>query len=103
MKTFLATDDVLEAIDEVIEALQVEPDERAAFGEAAQKFLGVMAEWSVKHDRTDWPPLSTLVALEHELLSNAAEADDEWIHRAAAVKTVRDHIIWTRAERASMN
>jgi hypothetical protein len=60
-------------------------------------------EWSVEHDRQDWPPLSTLVALELELVGNATEDDDEWIDRAAAVKTVRDYYTQARAERAKLN
>ena len=39
MNTYLATDDVLDAIDALIEALQLEPDERAAFAEARPTLL----------------------------------------------------------------
>ena len=64
MKTYLATDDVLDAIDALIEALQVEPDERVAFAEASNHFLTAMAKWTEENERQDWPPLATLVALE---------------------------------------
>lgn len=102
MKTYLATDDVVNAVDAVIEALHVEPDERVAFGEASQDFLNVMQQWSIENDRQDWPPLSTLVALETELLDfgNASDLD---IDRAAAVSTVRDYLVQAKADQAKLN
>jgi hypothetical protein len=101
MKTYLATDDVIEAVDDVVDACQVKPDERAAFAEAGRHFVRVMREWSIENERQDWPALAVLVALEQELVGNAIE-DDEWIC-AAAVRTVRDYYTQARAEKAKMN
>jgi hypothetical protein len=103
MKTYLATDDVIEAVDDVVDACQVKPDERAAFAEAGRHFVRVMREWSIENERQDWPALAVLVALEQELVGNAIEDDDEWINRAAAVRTVRDYYTQARAEKAKMN
>ncbi len=50
-------------------------------------FLSVMEKWSTDHQREDWPPLATLVALETELLGNVTDLD---VARAAGVKTVRE-------------
>ena len=101
--TDLITDDIIDAIDNMIAALQVEPDERAAFAQASRAFIGVMAGWSAAHDRADWPPVATLVALEQELLARATEPDDAWIDRTAAVRTLRDTIAWARGEQARLN
>jgi hypothetical protein len=49
------------------------------------------------------PALAVLVALEQEMVGNAIEDDDEWINRAAAVRTVRDYYTQARAEKAKMN
>ncbi len=76
MNEFLATSDVVESIDDIIEALHVEPDERLAFAEAADYFVGVMAARvdEMGDPITHWPPLATLCVLEVELLDDEVTA-----------------------------
>lgn len=103
MNTFLATAPVIEAVDNIIDACHVEPDERLAVAEAIDEFVEAMVIQveEIGEPATSWPPLSTMMALEVEVLD---EPDDELaVDRAAAVKLVRDTLVARRAWRASQN
>lgn len=69
----------------------------------APKLHGLTPTLCVVDELQDWPALATLVALEQELIAHSTADDDEWIDRAAAVKTCRDYFTWARAEQAKLN
>jgi len=86
------------ALDPVIAATQVEPDERQAFGIAAKQFMNDYRTELERHG-IDWPPLPALVALEQFM---RLEQDlDTWY--PAAVATIRQYLTAARAQEASLN
>ena len=102
MSTYLASDDVLEAVDDMIDALHVEPDEREAFAIAGDAFIDTMHRHveELGDPVTSWPPLATMVCLEVELM---IVDEDRGPDRAAAVKCVRDFLTARQAWRAQWN
>jgi hypothetical protein len=68
MVTTHINDDVLDAVDALIEAFEVEPDERPAVAEAGRHFTQAMMQWAIETDRQDWQPLAVMAALEMEML-----------------------------------
>jgi hypothetical protein len=95
-KTEGLADALLPAVDGLIEALEVEPDERYAFGAAAKALMADLRR-ELEARGLRWPPLVALANLERLLI---AELD---VDRAAAVATLRQYTAWARAEQASRN
>ncbi len=101
MQTFLATEPVIDAVDDIITACHVEPDERLAVAEAIDGFVNAVHVHveEMGDPVASWPPMSTMLVLELELLDH----DEDGPARAGAVKLVRDTLSARRAWRASQN
>ncbi len=83
-------------LDQLVESLNVEPDEREAFGNASLALFTACQRMTADHD-LDWPADATLAAVE------AACYQQSMLDHAAAVQTIRDYNTWARGEQARNN
>lgn len=96
----LSSQDILTALqpelDQLLIAVNVEPDEREAFATAAIALFRKCQTLEDEHD-LDWPPDGTLAVVQFVCASHGM------IDHAAAVAAIRDFNAQARAESAKLN
>jgi len=98
--TKLGHKDVVDALrlelDDLVVAINVEPDERPALARAAKAlFAGCQRMLAAQH--LDWPPDAALAVVE------VACINEDMFEHAAAVHTIREYNQMALAEQAKMN
>jgi hypothetical protein len=116
MKTPLATPEILTTLDDLVEALDAGTDDvtdveqivkdDALFAERAHVFYRALWDEVQARDLA-WLPSRALVELEREFVIRGRKdgdlVDDKAGDYFAAVKTVRDFIVWKQQQQAKLN
>jgi hypothetical protein len=105
------TPEIVDALDDIIGWVTSvdddDPDTDAIFAGKASNFFDLY--WAEIETRglnrppQNWPPPPALVVLEAEFAVNQSLPDEQRKDYVAAVKLVRDYIVWRQQQQASMN